>query len=91
MQPVTIFTTSWCGECHVAKRLFDDASIGYDEVEIDRSAERVRFRATTAGGEPVDIQLIARAPETTDLRIRVGVFGDETTSRLVLEEIHQSL
>ena len=35
MQTVTIFTTSWCGECHVAKRLFDDAAIGYDEVDIE--------------------------------------------------------
>ena len=35
MQQVTIYTTSWCGECQVTKRLFDDASIGYDEIDIE--------------------------------------------------------
>jgi hypothetical protein len=65
--------------------------LGYEEVEVEREADRVRFRARTAGGEPVDIRVLARGPERTELRIRIGVFGDETTSRLVLEEIHQSL
>ena len=46
---------------------------------------------TTAGGDPVDIQLIARSEEETDLRIRIGVFGNEARSRLVLEQIRQSL
>ena len=58
---------------------------------MSREADQVRFRARTAGGEPVDVRLFARGPERTDLRIRIGLLGDETTSRLVLEEIHQSL
>jgi hypothetical protein len=65
--------------------------LGYEDLEVEREADRARFRARTAGGEPVDIRVLARGPERTDLRIRIGVFGDETTSRLVLEEIHQSL
>jgi hypothetical protein len=65
--------------------------LGYEDVETQREADRVRYRARTAGGEPVDIRALARGPERTELRIRIGVFGDETTSRLVLEEIHQSL
>ena len=65
--------------------------LGYEDVEVEREADRVRFRARTAGGEPVDLRVLARGPERTELRIRIGVFGDETTSRLVLEEIHQSL
>jgi hypothetical protein len=65
--------------------------LGYEDVQVEREADRVRFRARTAGGEPVDIRVLARGPERTELRIRIGVFGDETTSRLVLEEIHQSL
>ncbi len=35
--------------------------------------------------------LIARGPERTDLRIRVGVFGSEARSRLVLEQIRQAM
>ena len=65
--------------------------LGYEDVEVEREADRIRYRGRTVGGEPVDIRIIARGPKRTDLRIRIGVFGDETTSRLVLEEIHQSL
>ena len=66
-------------------------TLGYDEIETDRSADRVRWQARTAGGDPVDIRLVAKAPERTELRIRIGVFGDETRSRLVREQIQQSL
>ena len=65
--------------------------LGYEELEVEREADRARFRARTAGGEPVDIRVYARGPNQTELRIRIGVFGDEASSRLVLEEIHQSL
>jgi Protein of unknown function (DUF3568) len=65
--------------------------LGYEEVEAEREADQIRYRARTAGGEPVNIRVVARGPKRTDLRIRIGVSGDETTSRLVLEEIHQSL
>ena len=65
--------------------------LGYDEVETERDAERIRWRARTAAGDPVDIRLLAREPASTELRIRIGVFGDEAKSRLVLEQIHQAL
>lgn len=65
--------------------------LGYDEVETERDADRIRWRARTASGDPVDIQLLARGPTSTELRIRIGVFGDEAKSRLVLEQIHQAL
>jgi hypothetical protein len=66
-------------------------TLGYSEIEFDRSADRARWQAKTAGGDPVDIRLRAKGPNRTEIRIRVGVFGDETRSRLVLEQIHQSL
>jgi hypothetical protein len=44
-----------------------------------------------AGGDPVDIRLIAKDDDQTDLRIRIGVFGNEARSRLVLEQIRQAL
>ena len=65
--------------------------LAYEELGINREADRVRFRARTAGGEPVDLRLFARGPQRTELTIRIGLLGDETTSRLVLEEIRQSL
>jgi len=65
--------------------------LGYEDVEIERETDRIRYRARSVGGEPVDIRLVANDSEHTDVRIRIGILGDETTSRLVLEEIHQSL
>lgn len=65
--------------------------LSYDAVETEREANQVRWRARTAAGDPVDIRLVAKGPEATEVRIRIGVFGDEAKSRLVLEEIHQAL
>ena len=65
--------------------------LGYDEVETERDGERIRWRARTAAGDPVDIRLLTRGPASTELRIRIGVFGDEAKSRLVLEQIQQAL
>ena len=66
-------------------------TLRYVDAEAILNDDRIRWRATTAGGDPVDIRLIARSEEETDLRIRIGVFGNEARSRLVLEQIRQSL
>lgn len=65
--------------------------LGYKEVEVTREANRILWKARTAGGDPVLLLLIARSSERTELRIRVGVLGNEAQARLVLEQIHQSL
>ncbi len=65
--------------------------LSYDAVETERDANQIRWRARTAAGDPVDIRLVAKGPDATEVRIRIGVFGDEAKSRLVLEEIHQAL
>ena len=67
-------------------------TLRYVDVEAILEEEgRIRWTATTAGGDPVDIRLIANGDDRTDLRIRIGVFGNEARSRLVLEQIRQSL
>lgn len=41
---VTVYTTSWCPSCRVAKRYLDTRGVAYDEVNIERTpgaAERV--------------------------------------------------
>ena len=65
--------------------------LGYDSVETTREVDRVRWQAQTAGRAPVEIELNAKGRGRTELRIRIGAFGDEAHSRLVLEQIHQSL
>jgi len=66
-------------------------TLGYEEIEAMREPDRVHWSARTAGGDPVEIRLRTRGRERTRIRIRVGAFGDETRSRLVLEQIRQSL
>jgi len=66
-------------------------TLGYDEVMTHRDEEEVRWQAQTAGGDPVEIRLMPKSGKRTTLRIRVGVIGDEARSRLVLEQIRQSL
>jgi len=66
-------------------------TLGYEKIESTREAKRVHWTARTAGGEPVELDLSATSPKRTELRIRVGVLGSEARSRLVLEQIHQSL
>lgn len=65
--------------------------MAYSEIEVEREAGRIRWRAKTSGGDPVVLQLHAKGSQTTDLRIRIGVFGNESRSRLLLEQIHQAL
>jgi len=66
-------------------------TLGYDEIMAVQDVHEVRWSATTPGGDPVDIRLKALEPERTEVRIRVGVYGSEARSRLVLEQIRQSL
>ncbi len=43
--------------------------------------------ARTSADKKVTIKLKKVSAETTEIRIRVGTFGDETTSRLILDKI----
>jgi len=66
-------------------------ALGYDKVERVEQPGKIRWRALTASGDAVDIHLTAEGTDKTRLRIRIGVFGDEARSRLVREQIQQSL
>jgi len=41
---ITMYSTSWCGDCVRAKMFFDKFNISYDEIDIDKD---------TAGAEKV--------------------------------------
>lgn len=66
-------------------------TLRYVDADAVQDGNRIRWRATTAGGDPVDIRLISLGPLETEVHIRVGVFGNEARSRLVLEQIRRSL
>lgn len=35
MEPVTMYSTTWCGHCRRLKRQLDHAGISYEEIDID--------------------------------------------------------
>ena len=49
------------------------------------------IEATKADGTKVKINLEPAGPDTTSVRIRVGMFGDEETSRLINRQIASKL
>jgi len=67
------------------------AILGYEKVEATHEADRVHWKARTAGGDSIELRLAAKSSKRTELRIRVGVLGNEARARLILEQIHQSL
>ena len=69
--------------CHRAYR-----ALGYQEVT---NADPNRLQAKTPSGDPVDILLTAKDPQRTELKIQIGVIGNEAHSRLLLEQIRQSI
>lgn len=66
-------------------------TLGYDEIKTTREEGQIGWTARTAGGDPVELRLTMKSSKRTELRIRIGVLGNEARSRLVLEQIHQSL
>jgi mycoredoxin len=52
MEPrrLTIYTTTWCGDCFRSKRFLDNRGIGYDQVDITEDAEAMRWVQEINGG-----------------------------------------
>jgi glutaredoxin 3 len=54
MQPVEIFTTPFCGFCHMAKRLLKSKGISFAETDVSRNpALRVTMMQRAAGRRSV--------------------------------------
>jgi len=39
MEPITIYTTSWCSDCRRAKKFLRERGVNFKEVDIDEVAE----------------------------------------------------
>jgi mycoredoxin len=48
--PVTVYTTAWCGDCRAAKRALDLRGIAYVEVDIEHDDEARRRVESLNGG-----------------------------------------
>lgn len=50
MQPVTIYTKSWCPYCHSAKDLLTKKGIAFEEIDISDGGEKQAAMAVRAHG-----------------------------------------
>lgn len=56
-----------------------------------KDALAAKIIARDAQDEKITIKLASTAEDTTKLNIRIGLFGNETKSRLIYEQIQKSL
>ena len=47
---LTIYTTEWCGDCRLARRVLDKHGIGYDLIDITDDARARRYVEEINGG-----------------------------------------
>lgn len=53
MQPVTIYTTPFCGFCHAAKRLLNSKDVTFTEIDVSRDPELKQEMMTKSGRHTV--------------------------------------
>lgn len=63
----------------------------YTITEQEKGERRASLTARGPDEEKVTIGLEAKSSNVTEIRIRVGMFGDETVSRQILAEIEKRL
>jgi glutaredoxin 3 len=68
MQPVTIYTTPFCGFCHAAKRLLNKKGVDFDEIDVSRNPELRQEMMQKAGRHTV--------PQIWIGEVHVGGFDD---------------
>lgn len=65
--------------------------MGLTPITVSNDALTARMRAQDSNGKDIYINLKSLAENQTDVRIRVGMFGDETMSERILSYIHKQL
>ena len=50
MQPVTIYTKSWCPYCHSAKDLLTKKGVTFNEIDVSEGGEKQAAMAERANG-----------------------------------------
>lgn len=49
METITIYTTSWCPYCVRAKKLLDQKSLSYTEIDVSEHEARAQMAVLTSG------------------------------------------
>lgn len=47
---IKMYSTTWCGDCRMAKRWFDSHGIAYDEINVEQDKEAEDFMVKANGG-----------------------------------------
>lgn len=63
--------------------------MGFTVTAKDKDAVSAELVALTADNKKISIILNRKADNVTEISIRVGTFGDESMSRLILEKIRK--
>ena len=50
-QKIIMYATTWCGDCRMAKRWFDQHGIAYDYINIEEDAEATARVVQINGGQ----------------------------------------
>ena len=49
-QKITMYATTWCGDCRMAKRWFDQHEVAYDYINIEQNDEAAAYVKQVNGG-----------------------------------------
>ena len=74
-----------------ASTLYSLENLGIPVERKNLDENRGFIFARRADGKTVQIELITQSPRISQLRIRVGTFGDESFSKLIAERVHLKL
>ena len=52
---VTVYSTTWCGYCHQAKKYFDSIDVSYNDINVeeDQEAAEAMVKKTGQMGVPI--------------------------------------
>lgn len=65
--------------------------LGLDVAETGKGTEKASIKSRRLDGKPIRINIAPQTKETTRISIRVGTFGDEQSSREILDAIEAHL
>jgi mycoredoxin len=49
-QKIIMYATTWCGDCRMAKRWFDQHGVAYDYINIEQNPEAAEYVMKVNGG-----------------------------------------
>ena len=49
-QKITMYATTWCGDCRMAKRWFDQHGVAYNYINIEQNDEAATYVKQVNGG-----------------------------------------